>query len=336
MKTALLGLTVFGWFAITGAAAPPFRFPTANQALLEPGGEARFFVGTAGSSWTSGTFGCVRSGGSRVHEGIDIRAVSRDPQGEPLDPVWASAEGVVVHVSRHSGLSNYGKYVVLRHRIEGLEVLTLYAHLSEIRAGLKNGVGVKSGEVLGRMGRTTNTRERISKDRAHLHFEVDLLASPRFAEWFRKHLPGQTNDHGLYNGRNLLGLDPRWLFLAQAEHGHQFSLLRFLRSQPMMFRVRLRDAAWAWAQRQPALVQWDRPIEPSAIAGYDVWFNFNGVPFKSVPRTQQELGPGTSVEVLEVNQDERLKHPCRQLVRKEGARWVLAPAGLSLLDLLRR
>ena len=31
------------------APAQPFQFPTANRALLEPGGEERFLVGTVGN-----------------------------------------------------------------------------------------------------------------------------------------------------------------------------------------------------------------------------------------------------------------------------------------------
>ena len=53
--------------------AQPFQLPTANRALFEKGGEERFFVGTVGKPWTSGTFGCVRSDGWQMHEGLDIR-----------------------------------------------------------------------------------------------------------------------------------------------------------------------------------------------------------------------------------------------------------------------
>lgn len=329
---SLLGLMVLA----SSALAQPFQLPTSNRAILEPGGDPRFFVGTAGKTWTSGVFGCVRSGGGKFHEGIDIRAVRFDKKGEPLDEVMASADGTVAYISRKAGLSNYGKYVVLRHRIEGIEVLTLYAHLAEIRSGLAPGTLVRAGETIARMGRTTNTRERISRDRAHLHFEVDFMASMRFQEWFSKHLPGQPNDHGLYNGRNLIGLDPRWIFLAQAQHGTRFSLAQFLRSQPMMFKLLIRDPHWAWAQRQTALVQADPNLPARAVGGFEVSFNYNGVPYKVVPRSKDALGQGGRVEVIEVDEGERAKHPCRGLVRKEGSGWSLTPAGAALIDLLGR
>lgn len=45
------------------AQAQPFQLPAANHALFDQDGEQRFFVGTVGKPWTTGTFGCVRSGG---------------------------------------------------------------------------------------------------------------------------------------------------------------------------------------------------------------------------------------------------------------------------------
>ena len=38
------------------------------------------------------------------------------------------------------------------------------------------------------MGRTANTHEGISKDRAHVHFELNLLVNDRFADWYQEEL----------------------------------------------------------------------------------------------------------------------------------------------------
>ena len=83
-----------------------------------------------------------------MHEGVDIRSLQHDKRGEPTDPVLASAVGEVMHVNTKAGLSNYGKYIVLRHVIEGLEIYSLYAHLSEIASGLAVGKAVRAGEKL--------------------------------------------------------------------------------------------------------------------------------------------------------------------------------------------
>src|SRR5439155_4387485 len=134
------------------AHAESFQLPTANHALFEKGGEERFFVGTSGKPWTTGAFGCVRSEGWQMHEGLDIRCLNRDKHGEPTDPVMASADGTVAYINSKPSLSNYGNYLVLRHRVDGLEVYSLYGHLSEIQSGLKIGQSVKAGETIATMG----------------------------------------------------------------------------------------------------------------------------------------------------------------------------------------
>src|ERR1043165_9935882 len=95
-----------------------FQLPTANHALFEKGGEEKFFVGTVGKPWTTGTFGCVRSEGAQLHEGLDIRCLQRDKHNEPTDPVMAAADGTVVYINKRPSLSNYGNYIILRHNIE--------------------------------------------------------------------------------------------------------------------------------------------------------------------------------------------------------------------------
>ena len=96
-----------GWCA----SAEPFHLPTANHAIFERGQEERFLVGTVGKPWTSGGFGCVRTEGWQMHEGLDIKCLQRDAHGEPADPVSAAADGTVAYINARSSLSNYGNYV---------------------------------------------------------------------------------------------------------------------------------------------------------------------------------------------------------------------------------
>ncbi len=56
----------------------------------------------------------------------------------------ASSDGTVSYINKRAGASNYGKYVVLKHVIEGIEVFTLYAHLSDFAPGLAAGKSVKA------------------------------------------------------------------------------------------------------------------------------------------------------------------------------------------------
>jgi murein DD-endopeptidase MepM/ murein hydrolase activator NlpD len=311
-----------------------FVLPTANTSLLDPAKQEQFFVGTIGRPWTSGQFGCVRSEGFKFHEGLDIRCLARDRRGEPTDPVMASADGTVAYISTRAGLSNYGIYVVLRHQVEGLEIYTLYAHLSAVRKGLRIGDTVRAGEVVATMGRTTNTREGISKERAHLHFEIDLVANGRYAAWHASTLKGVRNDHGNFNGRNLLGIDPAAIFREQARLGAGFRLVQFLQSQPVLARVAVRGAQPAWVRRYPQLVVRNPVAEREGIAGYEFSLAFNGLPIRITPRSARELPGNGKVQLLDVNAAELAQHPCGKMVFKRGQVWTLLPKGQELIDLL--
>lgn len=314
-------------------SAQAFKFPTANHALLEKGGEEKFFVGTVGKPWTTGTFGCVRTDGEQMHEGLDIRCLERDKRNEPTDPVMATADGTVAYISRRASLSNYGNYIVLKHLIDGVEIYSLYGHLREIRDNLRVNQSVKAGEIIAIMGRTANTREGISKDRAHVHFELNLLLNEKFSNWYKSRFPTQRNDHGEWNGQNLLGIDPRPALLSQRDSG-KFSMLDYIRHQPELCRVLVRDTNFPWLKRYRSLILPNPTAEKEGIAGYEVALNFNGIPIQLIPRAASEIKGKAKVQVLSVNEAEHQKNPCRHLVSNRGGRWELTRHGLELIDLL--
>ena len=326
----------FGWFLAVATAwqsLGAFHPPTENQALFTPQAEEQFFVGTPGKSWTSGQFGCVRSEERQFHEGIDIRCLHRDGRGEPTDAVRASADGVVAYVNLHSSWSNYGNYVVLRHQMEGLEVYTLYAHLSSVRPGLTAGTPVRAGEGMATMGRTSNTRQRITPDRAHVHFEIDFQVSGKYEEWHRKHRPGTRNDHGEFNGLNLLGIDPAIVLKSGQRLGPGFSLVRHLAAQPEMMRVLIRDPKLPWARKLAGMVQANPLAEKGGIAGYELHLSFNGAPLRIIPRSPAETPGSARLAILSVNETEWRTHPCTRLVAKRGQMWTALPALQDLLGL---
>src|ERR1043166_2436990 len=320
-------------FALT-TAAQVFQLPTANHALFEKGGEERFFVGTVGKPWTSGAFGCVRSGGWQIHEGLDIRCLQRDKHGEPTDPVLATADGTVVYMNKKPSLSNYGNYVILRHSIEGLEIYSLYAHLHEIRPDLKVGQAVKSGESIAVMGRTTNTHEGISKDRAHVHFELNLFVNDRFSVWQKKTNPEERNDHGDWNGQNLVAIDPWRLLVAQQRDGTKFSLLRFIQNDTELCRVFVRKTSFPWLKRYHALVRPNPRADKEGIVGYEVALDFNGVPYELIPRAASEIKSKAGAQLVSVNEPEYHKTPGRRLVTPKGSHWELTSHGSAWRDLL--
>ena len=337
MTAALARAAVAAALCLAATPLPgqtPFQFPTANHALYQPGAELKFFAPTAPDKpWTSGSFGCVRDYGNRMHEGLDIRSLQHDRRGEPADPVGATADGTVVYFSKKPGLSNYGNYVVIRHIIEGLEIYSLYAHLSQVEPTLAIGEPVRAGQVIGIMGRTS-TAEVITKDRAHVHFELNVLVNDNFAAWFKKSSPGERNDHGEWNGQNLNGLDDRLILLQEQAGGPRFSLLNFLRSQNELCRVLVRATSFPYLRRYAPLVVRNPRAEKEGVAGYEIALNYNGVAFALMPRAESEIKSRARFQLLSVNDAEAKANPCRRLVVERGGHWVLGNHGLEELEKL--
>lgn len=331
----LAGLLAWAGGPASGAAAEaPFILPTANRSLFEPAGPAAFFAPVPGRDWNSGRFGCVRSDGGQMHEGLDILTVQRDRAGEPTDPVLAVADGTVAYVNAQPGLSNYGRYVILRHTVEGLEVFTLYAHLRAVADGVRAGAPLRQGQRLGTLGRSTNTKTSIGRYRAHLHFEVNLLLNDGFERWHRENLPGQRNDHGVWHGRNLMGLDPEALYRAQRAAGRGFSLAEHIRGQDELCRVLVPAAKFPFLRRYAPLVRRNAWAEREGIAAFEVSLSFNGAPFLLQPRARGEISGPVQTRLLHVNEGVQARHGCRRLVVKRGQTWTLTAAGQELIGLL--
>jgi murein DD-endopeptidase MepM/ murein hydrolase activator NlpD len=314
-------------------AQTPFQFPTANHALYTPGAEAKFFAPTEPDKpWTSGGFGCVRDYGHRMHAGLDILHLQTNRRGEPTDPVMATADGTVVYFSIRPSLSNFGNYIVLRHLIQGIEVYSLYAHLSAIQPGLQVGSQVKAGQVIATMGRTSNA-EVIGQWRAHLHFQINLLLNDDFAAWFKRYAPsGEVNYHGEWNGHNLSALDPREILLR--ERDGKFDLQTFITSQTELCRVLVRATNFPFLKRYPMLVLENPRTQKEGIAGYEISLNFNGVPFALMPRAESEIKSGAKIQLLSVNEPVALANPCCDIVVKRGRHWQFGNDGTHELELL--
>jgi murein DD-endopeptidase MepM/ murein hydrolase activator NlpD len=274
----------------------------------------------------------VRSDGWKIHEGCDIRSLQHDQRGEPTDPVLATADGTVMYASTKAALSNYGKYIVIRHIVDGLEIYSLYAHLSEIQPGIATGKAVKAGETIAVMGRTSNTSEHIGKERAHVHFELNLFVSENFSTWFKKNRPGERNDHGIWNGQNLAGLDPREVLLE--ERGGKFNLVNYIRSQTELCRVLVRAPHFPYLKRYAAFVLKNPKTDKEGVAGYEISLNYNGVPFALMPRAASEIKSLGRIQLLAVNETEYRAHPCRKLVVQRSGHWQLTDKGQQEVEML--
>jgi murein DD-endopeptidase MepM/ murein hydrolase activator NlpD len=284
----LLRALLIAFVASTAAQAALIDFPTDNRALLDGRSEDFFmyverdFEGEKTQPWEGGAFGFVRGPirtgqgvvMATLHEGVDIRPVRRDPAGNPLDDIRAVANGVVVHVSARAGASNYGRYVVLEHRLGGSPIYTLYAHLATI--SVTPGQTVKQGETIARMG---YTGAGIDRTRAHLHFEVALLLNRNFQGWYDAFQGANPNVHGLFNGMNLIGTDPAAVLVSAAKDP-TFDLSRHISSVEPYFKVTVRNTPGLTILRDyPWLVPAGQNANPVA---WTISFSASGVPVRAV------------------------------------------------------
>ena len=119
-------------FLSSAIANADFCWPTPLKDFELGRAPENFLQPTVSGTPKSGAFGDVRNNGYKFHEGIDIRPEKRDKRFEALDDIYAASDGVVVCVNKVSGNSGYGRYIVMTHPKEDVEVYTLYAHLDEI------------------------------------------------------------------------------------------------------------------------------------------------------------------------------------------------------------
>ena len=321
------------------AAPPPpqsafvaARFPTGQDILRDPTTPG-VFQPTAAGNPMSALFGSVRSirvGGHLIasfHEGIDIAPLQRDAHGRPLDDVCAVADGRVGYINRVAGDSNYGNYVVVLHSDPLGEVYTLYAHLASIAPGLRAGLPTPKGTVLGRMGNTANPP--IPLGRAHVHFEVGVVASAHFDRWFRAQR--LTPDHGNYNGWNLLGVDPRGFFKAQTA-GTNFEFRAYMTTVPEAFEVAMAASGpLDYFRRYPRLWQ-GAPFTGGWLV---LACSEDGVPLSGRLATPDEARLAGSRRAVVLKVDEVvLGRNGAHLVTKEGTTWRLGHSGEKLLEIL--
>jgi len=311
--------------------------PTDNDALFSGDGAAfyqyveRDYKGVKSTPWEGGKYGFVRdptdtAGGvvyTRFHEGIDIRPVHRDANGEPLDEVRAIADGKVVHTNLVPGYSNYGKYIVVEHRWDGSTYYSLYGHLSSI--SVHPGDPVKRGQPIAIIG---YTGVAINRERAHLHLELDLMFSHEFEAWHDAFFRNDPNHNGIYNGLNLAGIDIARLYLALKENP-SLTMPQFLSGEETFYKVTLPKARhFELPKLYPWMLAGGKRNEGSS---WEVSFARSGVPLKIEPSdkhvTQPEL---SSIKKSSINYSPLT----RDIVSGHSANAQLTGYGRQLMRLL--
>jgi murein DD-endopeptidase MepM/ murein hydrolase activator NlpD len=324
MKPGIFPLMVIALTLSTGWAAEriEFTWPTPNPAWADGKPPASFLQHAGSGDPASGGFGGVRSGGTHFHEGIDIVPHARDRRGEPLDDIFAAMAGVVRHINSSAGESGYGRYIVLEHPEMAPGVYTLYAHLARIAPGLRVGERVTRGQVIGTMGHSSGGYS-IPKERSHLHFEIGLMMTRDFQSWYGRRQFGSANEQGLWNGMNLMGIDPLD-FLTQWRAGRVTTFQEyFSRLEPV---VTLRIATLRtpdFIQRYPALLTKEMPLGP--VAGWEIKCSWTGLPFAWTPLSAAEvIGlPRDQPRILTVNAEVERRQRSKSLAVSQRGAWKI-------------
>lgn len=238
--------------------------------------------------------------------------IERDTQREPTDSIYAFADGIVRYVNRNASASSYGRYMVIEHPEIASGFVSLYAHLSSVPDAVVAGVSVVGGQTIARMGRSASYA--IPKSRAHLHFELGVWLGPDFQRWYDRQPFNSRNEHGAYNGLNIVGIDV-WAFWNAYVEGEAESALSFMLSEPIAITVDVPDA------RRPELLGYMPELLmtqsiPSDIGGWRIGFTWYGVPVSWTPLTEFEL-ESNRVEIVEADGRTLSKLKCDDMVSGE-------------------
>jgi murein DD-endopeptidase MepM/ murein hydrolase activator NlpD len=98
--------------------------------------------------------------GERIlHSGIDYAAAR-------MTPIFAAGDGVIEEAGPNAG---YGNFILIRHT-NGYE--TAYGHMTKFATGMKEGVRVRQGQIIGYVGSTGLSTG------PHVHFEIRINDTP--------------------------------------------------------------------------------------------------------------------------------------------------------------
>jgi len=306
-------------------------WPAPNRAFFEGASIEAFVQPTESGDVRSGLYGSTRSGGRQFHEGLDLFPLRRDARGEAADDVFAALEGVVRHVSDRAGASSFGRYVVLEHPGQTPAVYTLYSHLANIDPALRPGLLLAAGARIGLMGRSAGGYT-IPKSRAHLHFEIGVRMTDRFQTWYDGRKFGSKNEQGLYNGMNLMGLDPLDFF-SRHKAGALRSLDEVFREKPAAMTLRIAYAGEPdFVKRYPSLVKRAAGVR----GGWEIDLSETGVPLRWREVSLGEFGGWgkNEVRLLHVDQAMLDANRGRELVKMVKSRPTPGRDLRTVLELL--
>ena len=323
---AAVNIVILSFFALNanldhlqGENLPRWLWPTPNTAFSAGRPLDAYIQATESGNPESGGFGCVREGDTRFHEGLDLKAVRHNRAGEAEDSVVAVFGGKVSYLNKVAGNSTYGRYAVIEHDQVVPSVYTLYAHLRSIDPGIGKGRRISAGQQVGVMGRSA-AGYSIPRSRAHLHFEIGLRLSDRFQNWYRSKGFETPNQHGIWNGMNLVGTNPlKFYKFMKARPGATMGA--YMDTLPTAFTLVVHARGTPdFVLRYPSLLPGGMLLNRNP-AGWEIGFTACGLPKRWRALDETEL-PSPFVDgrvVLLARYERHLKTcKCRQMITETG------------------
>ena len=318
-------------------------FPTPQRNLLTPD-EPGVLQPTGSGRLESAKFGSTRTnvrGLPAFHEGVDIAPTQRDRKGVPTDPVYAVADGRVAFVNSVGGKSSYGKYVIIEHpdpalgliakrdgSSEPATVYTLYAHLADVRFGIRPGHAVQAGDEIATLGHTSSTQPPIPTERSHLHWEIGVLLNSRYEIKHREEK--LTPDFGNYHGNNLFAFDPLD-FVAAHSRDPGLTMASYLGALAPACEVVLRGKYPDYFRRFPALWQ-GAPYDGSPVR---LTLSESGAPLSGRNANAAEIALlGNQRHAVAKVFPEVLGRNGRAYVSQSGGKWQFTEKGRQWADIL--
>jgi hypothetical protein len=159
--------------------------------------------------------------------------------------------------------------------------------------------------------------------RSHLHFEIGVAVTRDFHAWYERRRFGSRNDHGMWNGMNLLGIDPL-AFYNEWRTGRLTHVQDFFNG--LETAVRWRIATYRrpdFVTRYPSLITKPLPLGP--VAGWEVRCTWTGLPFAWTPLTTAEVAglPPEKAQVVEVNEAIVRRERSKSLAVARGGTWTV-------------
>ena len=320
--------------------------PTAQTNLLNPD-EPGVLMPTGSGRLESAKFGSTRTVkqgkgyAASFHEGVDIAPVLRDRNGVALDKVVTVADGRVAFINSVSGNSSYGKYVVVEHADKSLGVIskrdakpepavvyTLYAHLADIRFGIRVGSEIKAGTEIGTMGASSNTQPPIPISRSHLHWEIGLMLNARYDVLMREQKT--QNLFAAYNGNNLFGFDPLDFVAARANNSN-LDMAKYIATVPVAFEAIIRGKFPDYFRRYPFL--WAGPAHDGGAIRIEV--SESGAILSGRNADSKELQLlGNKRQAVARASGDVLGRNGRRLVALSNGQWDFTERGKQWLEIL--